>query len=313
MSILINTLRFGTRGSDLALWQTRHVMALLQQALPELFVEYEIIKTRGDQILDTPLPLVGGKGVFTAELEAALHEKRIDCAVHSLKDLPIAQPEGLIIAALPTRANPSDVLVSRAGYTLATLPQGATIGTSSTRRAAQLLHQRPDLNMLDIRGNVDTRVRKALASDGAYDAIVLAYAGLERLGKSGIVTQVLDFDAMLPAPGQGAIAVQTRDDTALREIFSYLHHKDTEFAVTAERAFLAGLGGGCSVPVAAYATLENHQLHLSGRVTAPDGKRQIDVAITTTISDAADAYAAGISLAQQALDKGAKSLMEQQA
>ncbi|MBZ0274744.1 MAG: hydroxymethylbilane synthase, partial [Anaerolineae bacterium] len=198
MSIAIETLRFGTRGSDLALWQTRYVMALLKEAQPSLEVEYEIIRTRGDQVLDTPLPLVGGKGVFTAELEAALHEKRVDCAVHSLKDLPTEQPDGLTIGAIPVRANPADALISRAGYTLATLPQGARVGTSSTRRAAQLLHKRPDLQLLDIRGNVDTRIRKALAVDGDYDAIVLAYAGLDRLGFTDVVSQILDFDDMLP-------------------------------------------------------------------------------------------------------------------
>ncbi|MDL1882230.1 hydroxymethylbilane synthase [Anaerolineae bacterium CFX8] len=311
MSIAVQTLRFGTRGSDLALWQTRHVMALLKAIQPNLQVGYEIIKTRGDHILDTPLPLVGGKGVFTAELEAALYEKRIDCAVHSLKDLPTEQPDGLIIAAVPTRANPADVLISRQGYTLATLPYGAAVGTSSYRRAAQLLHKRPDLKIRDIRGNVDTRIRKALAADGDFDAIVLAYAGLERLGHTDVVTQVLDFDTMLPAPGQGAIAVQTRDDPALLQTLTPIHRTNIALAVTAERAFLAGLGGGCSVPVAAYADLEDGRLILRGRVCSLDGTQQIEVRASVDAQDIQAAHALGMALAQDALEKGAKAIMEQ--
>lgn len=305
------TLRFGTRGSDLALWQTQHVMALLQDAQPTLRTEYEIIKTRGDHILDTPLPLVGGKGVFTAELEAALYEKRIDAAVHSLKDLPTEQPDGLVIGALPPRTNPADVLISRHGYTLTTLPKGATVGTSSYRRAAQLLHFRPDLKILDIRGNVDTRIRKALTTGGDYDAIVLAYAGLERLGHTDVVTQVLDFETMLPAPGQAAIAVQTRDNPALLQTLAPIHHQDTALVVTAERAFLAGLGGGCSVPVAAYARLEDALLILRGRVCSPDGAQQIEVSAAAHANDLPEAYKLGMNLAHEALERGAKSLMEQ--
>ncbi len=307
----VKTLRFGTRGSDLALWQTRHIMALLQEAEPSLQLEYEIVKTRGDAILHTPLPLVGGKGVFTAELELALHEKRIDCAVHSLKDLPTEQPDGLVIGATPIRANPADVLISRRGYTLATLPNGARVGTSSTRRAAQLRHLRPDLNTIDIRGNVDTRIQKALAKDGDYDAIVLAFAGLERLERLEVVSEVLDFADMLPAPGQGAIAVQTRDEPTLLETLRVIHHQDTALAITAERAFLAGLGGGCSVPVAAYAQRQNGQWVLRGRVSAPGGTQQIDVTSTAIVNDEQAAYTLGIALAQEALAKGAKALMEQ--
>lgn len=313
MSIVTKTLRFGTRGSDLALWQTKHVMTLLQAAQLALQVEYEIIKTRGDEILDIPLPLVGGKGVFTAELETALHQKRIDCAVHSLKDLPTEQPKGLVIGAVPTRANPADVLISRNGYTLTTLPQGAVVGTSSYRRAAQLLCQRPDLQIRDIRGNVDTRIRKALAVDGGYDAILLAYAGLERLGHTDVITQVLDFDTMLPAPGQGAIAVQTRDDPMLLQTLLPIHHVPTAFAVTAERVFLAGLGGGCSVPVAAYARTEGTRLILRGRVCSLDGKQQIDVSATADVQNVQSAHVLGMSLAEDALNKGAKVLMEPQA
>jgi hydroxymethylbilane synthase len=309
----VTRLRFGTRGSDLALWQTRHIIVLLRAARPDLQLDYEIIKTRGDHVLDTPLPLVGGKGVFTAELEAALRAGRIDCAVHSLKDLPTEPPDGLTIGAIPMRANPADALVSRAGYTLATLPHGARVGTSSTRRAAQLLHQRPDLKLLDIRGNVDTRLRKALDSNGDYDAILLAYAGLDRLGHAEVISQVLDFEDMLPAPGQGAIAVQTRADDALLETLAPIHHADTALAVMAERAFLAGLGGGCAVPVAAYARWHGDHLLLRGRVSSPDGQQQIEAAITAIGKDAAAVQAAGATLARQTLAQGAQQLMEQNA
>jgi hydroxymethylbilane synthase len=311
-AVAMSTFKFGTRGSDLALWQTKHVMSLLQDKQPNLQVSYEIIKTRGDQVLDTPLPLVGGKGVFTAELESALHDKRIDCAVHSLKDLPTEQPAGLVIGAIPARANPADVLISRAGYTLATLPQRARIGTSSYRRAAQLLHKRPDLKLIDIRGNVDTRIRKALATDGNYDAIVLAYAGVQRLGRLDVVTQVLALDDMLPAPGQGAIAVQTRDEAAVLHTLAPIHDAGAAFAVTAERAFLAGLGGGCSVPVAAYAHWQGDQLRLRGRVCSLDGAQQIEVNATSTADDMQTAYELGLTLAQTASEQGAKALMEQQ-
>lgn len=313
MTAVSATLRFGTRGSDLALWQTRHVMALLQEAIPALHVTYEVIKTRGDRILDMPLPLVGGKGVFTEELESALHDGRIDCAVHSLKDLPTDLPEGLVIGAIPARASHTDALVSRMGYTLETLPEGARVGTSSTRRAAQLLRKRPDLTLCDIRGNVDTRIRKAMDANGGYDAIVLASAGLERLGHADVVTQTLALDDMLPAPGQGAIAVQIRDDPALQELLAHIHHAETALAVTAERAFLAGLGGGCSVPVAAYAWLEGAQMTLRGRVTATDGTQQIDVRRTDRIQDVQAARTLGAALAQEALENGAVLLMEHDA
>lgn len=309
---MTSSIRFGTRGSDLALWQTRHMMALLQAALPGQSVEYEIIKTHGDKVLDTPLPLIGGKGVFTAELESALHEKRIDCAVHSLKDLPTDPPAGLVIGAISMRENPADVLISCKEYTLKTLPLGARVGSSSTRRAAQLLHRRPDLKMVDLRGNVNTRIRKALVSDGDYDAIILAYAGVERLGMSGVISQVLDFETMLPAPGQGAIAAQIRDDTALLDSFAPINDAPTALAVTAERAFLAGMGGGCSVPVAAYGRWNGNQLILRGRVTAPDGTRQIDIDTTAAVADMRAASELGATLAQEALEKGAREFLGRQ-
>ncbi len=299
----------GTRASALARWQTAYVGDLLRQAWPGLEVHTRVITTRGDQALDTPLPLMGGKGVFTAELEMALLNGEVDFAVHSLKDLPTETPPGLAIGAVPPRGQPGDALVSRAGYTLATLPQGAAVGTSSRRRAAQLLHRRPDLRVLDIRGNVDTRLKKAFDPDGHYDAIVLALAGLERLGQTHAVSQVLALDEMLPAPGQGALAVQCRREAASLRWLAPLNHAAAEIAVTAERAFLAGLGGGCALPIAAYGEVEGDTLHLRGRVTAPDGSQQVDAALRGA-AELAAARELGAALAQVALEQGAARLLE---
>jgi hydroxymethylbilane synthase len=303
--------RIGTRGSALARWQTDYVAGLLKAAHPGLRVEVEIITTTGDRVLDTPLPLVGGKGVFTAELESALHNGSIDFAVHSLKDLPTETPTGLVVGAVPERENPLDVLVSRSQFTLGSLPNGAAVGTSSRRRAAQLLHQRPDLNLIDIRGNVDTRIRKALDAAGDYDAIVLAYAGIKRLGHEDLISQILSADEMLPAPGQGALGIQCRDETSSLDLLKPINHVETYLAVTSERAFLAGLGGGCSLPVAAYATWQQACLTLQGRVTTPDGGRQIDVHQETRVEDINAAYRLGMELALQALSEGAAEILEQ--
>lgn len=301
------TVRIGTRGSALARWQTDHVAELLQTAYTDLTVEITVISTQGDRVLDQPLPLVGGKGLFTAELEAALRSGEIDCAVHSLKDLPTELGDGLIVGAIPQRADPADALVSRGGHTLATLPQGARIGTSSRRRAAQLLHARPDLQMRDIRGNVDTRIRKALDPEGDYDAILLAFAGLDRLGKADVISERISFATLLPAPGQGALAIQCRDDADSRDLLALLTHAPTATAVRAERAFLGELGSGCSLPVAAYAEIEEGNLRLRGRVNSLDGAQQIDVAM---IAGADEAEAVGRELARQALAQGAAQLLE---
>lgn len=295
-------LRFGTRGSKLARWQTDHVLALLPMGSGEI----EVIQTKGDRVLDTPLPLIGGKGLFTAELEAALFENRIQCAVHSLKDLPTEQPDGLILGAILKRAPVGDALISRSGKTLRELPPNATVGTSSHRRGAQLLRTRPDLQLLDIRGNVDTRIQKALAPDGPYDAILLAHAGLERLGYENVITEVLPFPIMLPAPGQGAIAVQCRDETWIREALAPLHHLATAQTVTAERAFLAALGGGCSLPLAAYGSIENNTLTLSARILSVDGTRCIEV---TGTASPTDADSLGAQLADEAKAQGAMELL----
>jgi hydroxymethylbilane synthase len=246
------TLTLGTRPSQLARWQTDFAAAALRAAWPGLQTEIKIYTTRGDRELDRPLPEIGGKGLFTAEIEAALRAGDIDLAVHSLKDLPIAKSDGLTIGAVLERAEAYDVLVSRHGLPLETLPPGSRVGTSSPRRAAQVLATRPDVRIIPLRGNVDTRLRKATTDD--YDAVILAAAGLARLGLEGHITQRLSLDVMLPAPAQGALAVQCRaDDEATLALLRPIHHQPTWAAVTAERAFLSGLGGGCSAPVAAYA------------------------------------------------------------
>lgn len=303
----LKTVRLGSRGSQLALWQSNHVRELLLGAWPGLEVLIETISTKGDKILDTPLPLIGGKGLFTAELETALWNGEIDAAVHSLKDLPTESPSGLAEGAIPRRANPADVLVSRNGGTLDSLPPGATIGTSSRRRAAQLQRLRPELRLTDIRGNVPTRIRKVLDPDGPYDAVILAYAGLERLGLLDVVSQIFSIDDMMPAPGQGALGVQCRQETKSLEIMDPLNHAPTRAAVTAERGFLNGLGGGCAVPIAAYAELNDGQLSIQGQITSPDGKRQIEV---QSKGSPGDAQQLGESMALEALEKGAAELLE---
>jgi len=297
------TLTFATRPSALARWQTNYVADLLRAAHPSLAIEIEVIVTKGDRILDKPLPVIGGKGLFTAELERALHEGRVDAAVHSLKDLPVEDAPGLTIGLTPARADVRDVLICPAGYTLDELPAGAVVGTSSPRRQAQLLAHRPDLVVKSIRGNVDTRIRKA--REGKYDAVILAAAGVTRLGLEDAITQYLPLDLMLPAPGQGVLGVQCRaDDERTLSLLAAVEDPNARAAAQAERAFLAGLGGGCSIPVAAYAQASGAGLHLRGLVASPDGSRILRVEAT-----GADPRALGQSLAEEALARGAASLL----
>ncbi len=257
--------RIGTRGSALARWQAEHVRELLLRAWPDLMVEIVVFTTRGDRELAKPLPEIGGKGLFTQELETALRGGEIDLAVHSLKDLPTDMPEDLVLAAVPPREDPHDVLVSRHEVPLDHLPVHPTIGTSSNRRSAQIRLVRPDAHVIPLRGNVDTRVRKALVPDGPYDGVVLARAGLVRLNLTDRITQVLPFDVMLPAPGQGALGIQCRaDDERLLRLLAPLDDPATRAAVTAERAFLAGMGGGCAIPLAALGTVSDSRVHLRG-------------------------------------------------
>ena len=304
-------LRLGTRTSRLATWQAEHVAAALRRAWPGLDVELVPFVTKGDKTLDKPLPEIGGKGLFTAELEASLLDGRIDLAVHSLKDLPTADPDGLTIGATTEREDPRDVWISPEGLRLDDLPGGAVVGTSSLRRGAQLLRRRPDLVIRSIRGNVETRIRKV--NEEAYDAGVLARAGLMRLGVEDRAHSILDLDTMLPAPGQAALGLQTRADGGeAARLVAALDHPATRAAVTAERAFLAGLGGGCSAPIAALAEVDGDRLTFRGRVVSTDGARTVEVEADGAF-DAADAVASGRALGQtvaaMALDEGARDLL----
>ena len=307
-------MRLGTRGSPLALWQTEHVRTQLVQKRPDLVFETVVITTKGDFHQDKSLPLIGGKGLFTAELESSLRNGLIDLAVHSLKDLPTQDAPGLVIGAVLHRADPADVLVSRFGYDLATLPQGARVGTGSPRRAAQMLHVRPDLRILDLRGNADTRLRKAFDRLGSYDAIIIARAALERLGRLDAITMELPQEVMLPAPGQGAVAVQCRDEPEILELLKAVDHLPTRLETAGERAFLKGLGGGCAVPIAARGTfLPGGRLRLAGRVCAPDGTAKVDVVLEEALPSETDwcqaAYALGHRVAAEAVKKGAAELL----
>jgi hydroxymethylbilane synthase len=299
----------GTRQSKLAVWQADYVAAQLHTLHPGLIVMMRFMSTRGDQVLDKPLPEIGGKGLFTAELEMALHDGTIDLAVHSLKDLPTALDPAFTLGAIPVRASPFDALISRSGATFSDLPIGAMIGTSSLRRIAQLKAARPDIQTTMLRGNVPTRIDKALAVDGSYDAIILARAGLDRLALVEHIAETLDPVLMLPAPAQGALGIQCRaDDTETLDLLAPLDHMATRIAVEAERAFLQSLDSGCRLPVAALATLDADMLHLIGRVISPDGKQSITVSGQSAISRQA-AVALGVELAQAAITQGADKLL----
>lgn len=297
-------IRIGSRGSALARWQTDWVVTRLQQAHPDLTYRIDYFTTSGDRITDRPLPEFGGKGVFTDDLAHALQSRKIDLAVHSLKDLPVDETPGLTLAAICERADARDALIAADAWTLKTLPARARVGTSSLRRSAQLLAARPDLTLLPIRGNIDTRIRKALG--GEYDAILLAAAGLARLGLGQHIVEMLPFDIMMPAPGQGALTVQCRaDDTTLINYLAALDHLPTRRAVSAERAFLKALGGGCSAPIAAYGRINvQGELKLCGLVLAPDGQQTVHV-----FNKGEDPQKLGSVLAQEALEMGAAKLL----
>jgi hydroxymethylbilane synthase len=305
---LIQKLTIGTRGSQLALWQTNWVKSEIEKRHPEIDVVIQVISTKGDRVLDVSLPKLGeqGKGLFTKELEDAIFERRVDLAVHSLKDLPTELPPGLRIAAICEREDVRDALVAKPGIeSFNQLPQQALIGTSSLRRQAQLRAVRPDLVIEPIRGNVDTRLRKL--SDGQYSAIVLAAAGLRRLGYGDRITENLDHELMLPAVGQGALAIETRDaDESTERIIGELNHEATSLACGAERAFLKGLGGGCLVPIAAFARIEGETLNLDGLVASPDGKSILREQRTGARGDA---EAIGRQLAEVLLSRGADKIL----
>ncbi len=292
-----------TRPSKLARWQAQAVQRALGSRWPEIDVETLVITTRGDRTLDRPLPEIGGKGLFTIELETALREVRADVAVHSLKDLPLEDPNGLCLGAILQREDPRDVLVSGRGGRLDELGPGSTVGTSSTRRTAQILALRPDLRIEPIRGNVDTRVLKV--REGQYDAAVMAAAGLLRLGLDYAITEWFSFDQMLPAPGQGALAVQCRaDDAGTLELLAAIEAPGDRRLVLAERAMLGGLGGGCAAPVGALATEQREGIHLRGIVAATDGSR-----LVRGSGYGSDPEQLGRRVADQLLQSGAQEIM----
>jgi hydroxymethylbilane synthase len=295
----------GTRASKLALVQTHMIRDQLLAAYADLAVEIEHITTKGDLILDRPLSAIGDKGLFVTEIEDALRAGRIDLAVHSAKDLPSELPPDMQLAAFPPRADPRDALIARDHLRLADLPVGARVGTSSLRRACQLRHLRPDLRIGDLRGNVDTRLRKL--HEGQYDAIVLAAAGLERLGWAGEISEYLDPSVMLPAVSQGILGIEIRaGDHATAALLAVLDHPAARLAATAERAFLARIGGGCQVPIGAYAQLSGATLMLAGLIGARDGR----VVRGDLAGPANDPAALGARLADDLLDRGGRALLE---
>jgi hydroxymethylbilane synthase len=280
-------LRIGTRGSRLALAQAAELCARLQRAHPELAaagaVETVVIRTTGDQITDRPLLEIGGKGLFTKEIEEALIDGRIDLAVHSMKDMPTVLPDGLAIAGHLPREDARDVLIAPKAGTLRDLPPGASVGTSSLRRQAQLLHARPDLKIVPLRGNVETRIRKI--EGGEADATVLALAGLKRLGRDADPIAILSLEDMLPAPAQGVIAVEIRaDDSRARSLLAAIDHRPTALCATAERALLAALDGSCRTPIAAFASVQDNRIALDALVISPDGRvcHRLNAATTTS-------------------------------
>ena len=327
----------GTRGSPLALWQARYVAERLGECRPGIEVRLEVIRTTGDKILDVPLALVGGKALFVKEIEEALLSAQVDLAVHSMKDVPTELPAGLLIAAVPQREDAGDVLLSRTGARLDDLRRGAVVGTSSLRRQAQLLHHRPDLQVIPLRGNLDTRIRK-LESEG-LDAIVLAAAGIKRLGLTHRITEILDREVCLPAVGQGALGIEIRArgtghgaqgteggkpsdlgprtsdfgpaagnrDAEIAALVAGLDHPESHLAVFAERSVLRRLGGGCQVPIAGHALVEGSVMVLRGLVASPDGQRLVRAERRGPVGEG---EALGTALAEDLLSRGGDAILK---
>ena len=295
-------LRIGSRGSQLALWQAKHISALLRDRGHE--VEIEIIHTTGDKITDVALAKVGTKGMFTKEIEEALAAGKVDLAVHSLKDLPTELSKGFEIAAITERQDPRDAFCSRHYASFQELPQGARVGTSSLRRQAQLKAIRPDLDIHPLRGNVDTRLRKL--EQGEYDAVILAYAGLNRLGKTELVKQIIPTEIMCPAAGQGALGIEIREgDIKTRELLAFLNDPNARAATTCERALLNSLGGGCQVPIGAFAEIRNGRLHLDSIVADPDGSK-----LLRDSRDGTDPEELGNAAGASLLKRGGNAILE---
>ncbi|KRW61357.1 hydroxymethylbilane synthase [Pseudomonas sp. TTU2014-080ASC] len=299
-------IRIATRKSALALWQAEHVKARLEQAHPGLSVTLVPMVSRGDKLLDAPLAKIGGKGLFVKELETAMLENEADIAVHSMKDVPMDFPEGLGLYCICEREDPRDAFVSNTYQSLDELPAGSIVGTSSLRRQAQLLARRPDLTIHFLRGNVNTRLAKLDA--GEYDAIILAAAGLIRLGFESRIRSSISVEDSLPAGGQGAVGIECRTaDTEIHALLAPLHHRETALRVTAERALNKHLNGGCQVPIACYAVLENEQLWLRGLVGQPDGSQLLRAEQRAV---ATDAEQLGISVAEALLAQGAGQILQ---
>ena len=295
----------GTRGSKLAMWQANHIAARLTAEHKEIEVILQHIVTTGDKILDVPLAKIGGKGLFTKELENAMLAGDIDLAVHSLKDMPTELPEGLTLAAITERMDPEDAFISPKYKTIDGLPQGAKIGTSSLRRKAQLLHYRPDLVAVDLRGNIDTRLKKLEQEN--LDGILLAVAGLKRLGWDGQITQIVPMNICLPAVGQGALAIEAREnDSEVLPLLACLEHPPTRAAVTAERAFLREVEGGCQIPIGVYGSVQEGGLSVEAIIASPDGKSVIRDKIEGSPEGAA---LLGVTLARRMLDAGGRQLL----
>ncbi len=302
-----STLVLGTRGSKLALCQSEWFQSKVQEAVPDVRIVLKKIQTSGDKIVDVPLAKIGGKGLFVKEIEDALLTGEIDFAVHSMKDVPAQLPEGLGILCVPPREDARDAFISRDGCSFRDLPVGANVGTASLRRQAQLLQARPDLKITMLRGNLDTRLRKL--KEGQFDAIILAAAGLHRLGWSQTITEYLSPVLSLPAIGQGALGIEGRaDDAFVRSILCRLNHQATQTTVTAERAFLQRLDGGCQVPIAAHATLSSEQLALDGLVATVDGKT---VLRDRSEGTAQQAHALGVQLAERLLTRGGDKILRE--
>ncbi len=297
-----------TRGSKLALWQAEWIKSLLKEIGPDFDIELNKIKTTGDKILDVPLAQVGGKGLFVKEIEEAMLRGEADLAVHSMKDVPTDLPEGLHLSAITKREDPRDAFI--AGKDIKSfndLPQGANVGTSSLRRMCQLMSMRPDLKITQLRGNVDTRLRKL--ADGEFDAIILATAGVKRLGFADRITEKLSVDISLPAIGQGAVGIECRaDDEFINGLLAKLDHKETSICVRAERAFLKKLEGGCQVPIAAYAELKDSKIVISGLVGSLDGKTLIKASLE---GKPEEAESLGLKVAEDLLSKGAKEILDE--
>ncbi len=299
--------RIGTRKSKLALWQANFVAQQLKKHFPDLEVELVKITTKGDKILDVPLAKVGGKGLFVKEIEDALLRNKIDLAVHSLKDVPTYFPPGLGLVAITKREDPRDAFLSVKYNSIDELPKGAVVGTSSLRRKVQLKIHRPDLTIKDLRGNVDTRIRKL--EEGQYDAIILAYAGLKRLGLENKAKQVFDTDFMIPAVAQGFLGIETRlDDADTIKIVSVLNDEESRLRATAERAFLKALEGGCQVPLAGYSEIKDGKLILTGFISDLEGKRYFKDFIEGSPVEAEDL---GIELAERLLQSGAREVLDE--